>query len=444
MKPVFKPTVLSVVVFFCAPIPGVALTGGGVLDNPAGSISRQVERNAERLVERAANRRIDNRLKKQTDSLKGSLKTLPEVLPVYTATGHKAFNDVALKDGFRAVERQWLVTGTAEEIEGLDRPGITVLERTTLSGLGMMVARFRVRADMDSLETLRTLLPGLADRLDRNHVYSPQISQSQYPGEAEASPGESLCEGPVRIGMIDTSVATEHPAFQDARIMEQRFLSTEGGRGDLAPVTEHGTAVAGQMVGRRGEPGKARLPAATLFNASVFYRRTKDLSGATLGHLLEGLDWLATQKLPVINISLTGPDNLLLAAAVRKLREQGTLLVAAVGNEGPAAPPLYPAAYPEVVGVTAASRTGDLFRWANRGEQVMFAAHGVAVDVPHPDGGVITDSGTSLAAPVVTAALACGVSGGDSEAALAALIDQAQDLGEPGRDSLFGFGFLPY
>lgn len=153
---------------------------------------------------------------------------------------------------------------------------------------------------------------------------------------------------------------------------------------------------------------------------------------------------MATQKLPVINISLTGPDNLLLAGAVRKLREQGTLLVAAVGNEGPAAPPLYPAAYPEVVGVTAASRTGDLFRWANRGEQVMFAAHGVAVDVPHPDGGVITDSGTSLAAPVVTAALACGVSGGDSEAALAALIDQAQDLGEPGRDSLFGFGFLPY
>ena len=75
----------------------------------------------------------------------------------------------------------------------------------------------------------------------------------------------------------------------------------------------------------------------------------------------------------------------------------------------------------------------------------MFAAHGVAVGVPHPDGSVITDSGTSLAAPVVTAALACGVSGGDSEAAaLEALIDQAQDLGEPGRDRLFGFGFLPY
>ena len=153
----------------------------------------------------------------------------------------------------------------------------------------MMVARFRVRADMDSLETLRTLLPGLADRLDRNHVYSPQISQSQYPGEAEASPGESLCEGPVRIGMIDTSVATEHPAFQDARIMEQRFLSTEGGRGDLAPVTEHGTAVAGQMVGRRGEPGKARLPAATLFNASVFLqpneRPLRCHAGASAGGL---------------------------------------------------------------------------------------------------------------------------------------------------------------
>ena len=74
----------------------------------------------------------------------------------------------------------------------------------------------------------------------------------------------------------------------------------------------------------------------------------------------------------------------------------------------------------------------------------MFAAHGVAVSVPDPDGGLGTESGTSLAAPVVAAALACEANASNPQKAVEALIDQAQDLGEPGRDSLFGFGFLPY
>ena len=106
----------------------------------------------------------------------------------------------------------------------------------------------------------------------------------------------------------------------------------------------------------------------------------------------------------VINISLTGPDNQLLAAAVSRLRERGVLMVAAVGNQGPSAPPLYPAAYTDVIGVTAADSSGKLYRWANRGEQVMFASNGVTVPVAHPDAGMVADSGTSLASPVVAAA----------------------------------------
>ncbi|MBU2952627.1 S8 family serine peptidase [Marinobacter sp. F3R08] len=444
MIPVIKSTMLSALVLCCVPVTAAALTGGSVLDNPASSITRQVERNAERLVERAADRRIESRLEEKAGIPEEGLQNLPEVLTINTAEGEKAFNDVLLEDGFRAVERQWLVAGTAEEIKRLDHPGITVLEQKALDGLGMIIARFRVRADMDSLEALRIALPELADRLDRNHTYSPQAGTSSPSGNPLASSGESLCEAPVRIGMIDTSVATDHADFRDARVVEQRFLSIDDAAGELSSVTAHGTAVAGQLVGRRGESGQARLPAATLFNASVFYRRTEDLSGATLGHLLEGLNWLAAQQLSVINISLTGPNNRLLAAAIKNLQKQGTLLVAAVGNDGPTAPPLYPAAYPEVVGVTATSRTGELYRWANRGDQVMFAAHGVEVEVSHPGGGTVTDSGTSLAAPVVAAALACQVNGSDDEMALEALIDQAQDLGEPGRDGLFGFGFLPY
>lgn len=443
MKPVFKSRVMCALLLCSLPVPGLTLNSG-LLDSPASTVTRQVERTAERMVERAAKRQIEKRLEKQGGSLESELGSLPDVVPVYTVKGQRAFNDVLLDDGFRTVEQQWLVTGSEAEIERLKQPGISILSRHTLSGLGMIVARFRVDADLDSFQALRNLLPDLADRLDRNHVYGPGAGEQPSSDESQVYPRESICDEGVRIGMIDTSVAIEHPAFHNAKVVQQRFLSVGQGAGELAPSRAHGTGVAGQLVGGNNGSAMPRLPGATLFNASVFYKRTENLSGATLAHLLEGLNWLATRNLPVINISLTGPDNRLLATAVKKLRKQGTLLVAAVGNEGPAVSPLYPAAYPEVVGVTATSGSGELYRWANRGEQVMFAAHGVSVSVPHPGGGWKTESGTSLAAPVVAAALACGASGNDPETAVEALIDQAQDLGEPGRDSLFGFGLLPY
>ena len=146
----------------------------------------------------------------------------------------------------------------------------------------------------------------------------------------------------------------------------------------------------------------------------------------------------------MINISLTGPDNRLLRTAITRLDERGIGLVAAVGNDGPAAPPLYPAAYGSVIGVTAVNAAGELYRWANQGEQVHFSAPGVAVPVATPDGGMALDSGTSLAAPVVTSALACQLDRLDLPGAVEALKSNAQDLGEPGRDTRFGHGLLDY
>ena len=157
---------------------------------------------------------------------------------------------------------------------------------------------------------------------------------------------------------------------------------------------------------------------------------------------MKGLNWLASQELSVINISLAGPDNRLLDTAIKALRERQVSLVAAVGNQGPAASPLYPAAYPEVLGVTAADASGKIYRWANRGEQVMFAGPGVSVPVADPDGGMVADSGTSLAAPVVAAALACHRADSTESDAIDALIRKARDMGEPGRDTSFGHGFL--
>ncbi|MEP3826341.1 MAG: S8 family serine peptidase [Marinobacter sp.] len=424
--------------------PGLAQSAGpgDLLNGQIDGISKQVERRAEALVERKVAERTRERVV-NADELPEKLQgQLSELLPVRTRDGETAFYETHQIDGSRAVARQWFITATAEELDRLRLPGVTILEQQKLEGLGLTVVRFQVRPDIDSRAALKKLLPELSERLDRNHIYSPQSRASgAVPNGAETTTA-SLCPEPVRVGMVDTLISEEHSAFEQAKIVQKPFLTVANQTGELTAPRAHGTAVASVLVGQSTAQSQPRLPGATLFNASVFYEGSEATSGATLAHLLEGLNWLAEQNTSVINISLTGPDNRILATAIKNLQQKGPMLVAAVGNEGPAAPPLYPAAYEGVIGVTAVDKAGALYRWANRGNHVAFAARGVDVLVAHPKGGLVLDSGTSLAAPVVTALLACSLPRMSNEQAIQALIERAEDLGAEGRDPGFGHGFL--
>jgi subtilisin family serine protease len=83
-----------------------------------------------------------------------------------------------------------------------------------------------------------------------------------------------------------------------------------------------------------------------------------------------------------------------------------------------------------------------VYRYANRGRQVMFSAPGVQVDVASPAGGYSTQSGTSLASPFVAALLAETTAAGSpsSAAAVASLQATALDLGDRDYDEIYGYG----
>jgi len=142
---------------------------------------------------------------------------------------------------------------------------------------------------------------------------------------------------------------------------------------------------------------------------------------------------------------LVGPKNVLLERAIGELIGSGYIIVAAVGNDGPAAPALYPASYPNVVGVTAVDAHNRVLLEAARGPQVMFAAPGAdlaAAGVEHTYAAV---RGTSFAAPFVAALLAARLAKPDAAAAasaLQALTLAAVDLGPPGRDLTYGYGLV--
>jgi subtilisin family serine protease len=108
----------------------------------------------------------------------------------------------------------------------------------------------------------------------------------------------------------------------------------------------------------------------------------------------------------VINISLVGPSNLLLARAIEQVRGRGIQVVAAVGNDGPAAPPQYPASYPGVVAVTGVDSNGRALIEAGKATHLDFAAPGADMAAALPGQGYAKVRGTSFAAPLAAARLA--------------------------------------
>jgi subtilisin family serine protease len=147
----------------------------------------------------------------------------------------------------------------------------------------------------------------------------------------------------------------------------------------------------------------------------------------------------------VINLSLAGSDNPVLAGVVALADTKGIPLVAAVGNAGARSQPLYPAAYGSVLAVTAIDAQKRVYRRAVQGAHVDIAAPGVDIPTAASISGMRPQTGTSFAAPFVTAALAARLAA-QPESSPGTVVEEltaaAEDLGTAGRDEIFGWGLL--
>lgn len=259
--------------------------------------------------------------------------------------------------------------------------GFSVVGVRTLDGLDARVVILQAPqglATARALVRLQTLLPG--GEFDFNHVYS-ESGAPDATATATASadpPGAAQTTSGIRVGLIDGGIDDAHPVFRDIVIHRH-------GCGAVAVPSAHGTAVASLMVGRSTDFHGA-APGAELYAGDVYCGVP---TGGAVDAVAESLAWLVHERVPVINVSLVGPPNVILEAVVRLVIARGSILVAAVGNDGPAAPPLYPAAYPGVIGVTAVDAHRHVLLEAARGAQVRFAAPGadmVAAKSPRVSG----------------------------------------------------------
>lgn len=294
-----------------------------------------------------------------------------------------------------------------------------------LDGLGLRVAVLRAPAGVDTaaaLARLRKLDP--RGSYDFNHLYFGSAATA-VAGPGANAPAPVAPAVPLRIGLIDSGVSRGHPALRGTEI------HAWGCDGKQVPG-EHGTAIA------------SLLAATTLYSADIYCGAP---TGGSATGFAAAMGWMARQHVTVVNISLVGPDNALLRRATEALVARGYVLVAAVGNDGPAAAPLFPAAYPGVLGVTAVDARDRVLPEALRGAQVDFAAVGSGLRVADPGGGWHKARGTSYATPLVARAAATAIAGagpGDGLPAKvrAQLEAAALDLGAHGRDDTYGYGLV--
>ncbi len=272
------------------------------------------------------------------------------------------------------------------------RAGFTVLTEERHNLLGIRVVHLRIPGKLTARNALRRLRAAApAIEADYDHVFEP--AGGNLLPVAAALAASSTATGRI-IGMIDGGVAS-HPSLSAARIEQNGFA------GGPQP-TGHGTAVASLIVGDQG-PFRGAARGSSLLVADV-YGGNRAAGSATA--VVRAMVWLASRRPEVINISLVGPSNKLMARAVAAARARGIQLVASVGNDGPAAPPQYPASYPGVIAVTGVDARGRALPEAGRATHVDFAAPGADMAAALPGQGYAIVRGTSFASPLAAARLA--------------------------------------
>jgi hypothetical protein len=247
----------------------------------------------------------------------------------------------------------------------------------------------RAMSARDGLKRLRSAAPQL--QADYDHVFEP-AGGGLMPLNAMLASVGGVGGGRI-VGMIDGGVAS-HPSLAGASIEQNGFS------GSPQP-TGHGTAVASLLVGSQG-PFHGAAVGASLYVADV-YGGNRAAGSATA--IVKALSWLAGHRAQVINISLVGPPNKLVERAVQLVQRRGIQLVAAVGNDGPAAPPQFPASYAGVVAVTAVDGRGRALVEAGKATHLDFAAPGADMAAALPGKGYTRVRGTSFAAPLAAARL---------------------------------------
>lgn len=408
------------------------------LDKPDTGVDN-VERNND-LRRRIANRKTEG-------SLIGSgLPSLPQALRLKQPSNASSYVSDQLIAVSADIDQAKLL---AQIMSGYQARAI---RRKTLSALGMVLSTFRLAPGNTVNDILKRLRNSNSNIwIDANHLYYPSAKANNKTNKKQNNNRTNLfntiglannqqCNTKVKIGILDGPVQQNIESLAQQTILQKQMFS----RGKKPALSSHGTAIASLLVGSAKFPQLTGIMRnAELIVGVVMQAQPNDKKKAftTTENLILGLNWLVEQQVDVINLSLGGPRNALLEIALSKVLELDIGVVAAAGNSGSKKHKIYPAAQSGVIAVSALDSDANLAEDATQGDYIELSAPGVDLWVASEKSAAHYLSGSSLAAPLVAAALA-QLGGSPKQSTL--LFKASKDLGKPGKDSKFGWGLLQF
>lgn len=249
----------------------------------------------------------------------------------------------------------------------------------------------------------------------------------------------------VKIGIIDTGINLSHP---DLRVAGG--VSFVPGNPSYDDDSGHGTQVSGIIAALDNDFGAVGVAP----DAELYSIKTLDSAGkGNISDVIAGINWAIDHDLDIINLSFTSPTGTsLLESTLQTAYDKGILIIAASGNTlNPSTyitDVLYPARYNTVLAV------GSVDEKLNRS---IFSYYGANLDFTAPGENILSTSiggsdeqyaytyGTSMAAPFVTgvAALYKEEYPNLSNQQIRGHMERAAyDLGNPGKDNLYGYGLI--
>lgn len=380
-----------------------------------------------------------------------SCSTPPEIQAVQTAQNKKFETNSQASNLVNRSQVVATVKSKAVAVE-LERQalewGYTLHKQEKLAGLNLYLLTFDCPPGVDpkdaSLELERLEPKSSVGELNKYSLNSSNVSFTTPPTLQVQSPKtfanemlswpETGCDIGVKIGIIDGGLSQKFMNQTSAKVHNRSFINQTPSKASIS----HGTSIAAILT----DP--ARLKQVTLYSAAVVEQDEQGNNYSSPTAILKALNWMLLNDVKVVNISLSGPPNKVLEAALDSASEKGLLTVAAVGNQGQNSPPQFPAAYETVLAATAVDVEGNIYDKAVRGHHVDFSAPGVDIYI-NTEGQNRYISGTSIAAPFITAAIASSLEMKDYKNRndiIRHFSSSAKDLGPKGKDEIFGRGLI--
>lgn len=373
---------------------------GGLVGDVTDRVGRTVD-DVERITERQAR----NLLRARDRTLGRLLRDNPDTIALD-------------RQGNLARRDELLIQDVSEAgLLALVGAGFAVIETEQIEGLDIAVTRLSLPAGLELAEAealAAALAPAAEVSADNLHLPA-----------ASSAPAAALVPLALRSS---ASVSTEVGVIDGAAGSKVATIAQKGFAKGAPRASDHGSAVASLLA----DAGARRIRVADVYGS--------DPAGGNALAIARALGWLTANGSKVVTISLVGPRNSLLERAVKAAQNKGVVVVAAVGNDGPAAPPAFPASYAGVVAITGVDAKGRALIEAGRAKNLDYAAPGAGVYGYDRQGRRKAWRGTSFAAPLAAARIAAALDNGGNWRAR--LDREARDLGAKGPDRVYGRGLV--